>query len=132
MALFKAWCAGTKDKSKKKTFRTYSEKDGGRAAVLTQLGEAVRTHYDQADRIADDVARLGYDGASEILRALLPQSKRARSGDLGEILASELVEETWAFVFPSGGCDSKMGARSQCAATISSAWATTPMKSSGC
>ena len=55
MALFKTWCAGTEDKSKKKTFRTYSEKDGGRAAVLTQLGEAVRTHYDQADRIADDV-----------------------------------------------------------------------------
>ena len=83
MALFKAWCAGTKDKSKKKTFRTYSEKDGGRAAVLTQLGEAVRTHYDQADRIADDVARLGYDGASEILRDCC-RSRSARSGDLGE------------------------------------------------
>lgn len=100
MALFKAWCADTKEKSKKKTFRTYSEKEGSRAAVLAQLGEAVRTHYDQADRIADDVARLGYDGASEILRALLPQSKRARSGDLGEILASELVEEDLGFRVP--------------------------------
>lgn len=68
MALFKAWCAGTEDKSKKKTFRTYLEKDGGRAAALTQPGETVRTHYGQADPIADDVARLGYDGASEILR----------------------------------------------------------------
>ena len=38
MALFKAWRAGTEDKSKKKTFRTYSENDGGRAATLTQLG----------------------------------------------------------------------------------------------
>ncbi|HEY4081477.1 MAG TPA: hypothetical protein VGM81_12325 [Burkholderiaceae bacterium] len=98
--MFKAWCAGTKNKSEKKTFRTYSEKEGGRAAVLTQLGEAVRTHYDQADRIADDVARLGYEGACEILRALLPQSKRARSGDLGEILASELVEEDMGFRVP--------------------------------
>lgn len=26
MSLFTAWCTGTKDKSKKKTFRTYSEK----------------------------------------------------------------------------------------------------------
>lgn len=42
MALFKAWCAGTENKSKK-TFRTYLEKGDGRAAVLTQLGEAVRT-----------------------------------------------------------------------------------------
>lgn len=85
---------------KTKTLQTYSEKAGGRDAVLKQLGEAVRTHYDQSDRIADDVARLGYDGAAEILRALLPQSKRARSGDLGEILASELVEEETGFRVP--------------------------------
>jgi hypothetical protein len=132
MALFKARCTGTKHKSKKKTLRTYSEKDGSRTAVLEPLGEAVRTHYDRADLIADDVARLGYDGASEILRALLPQSKRARSGDLGEILASDWLRRIWTFVFPSGGCDSRTGARSRCAATISSAWVSTPMKSSGC
>ena len=100
MALYKDWCAGTKQKDKKKTLRTYTEKAGGRAAALEQLGEAVRTHYDQADRIADDVARLGYAGAAEILRALLPQSKLARSGDLGEILASELVEEETNFRVP--------------------------------
>jgi hypothetical protein len=100
MALFKDWCAGTQQKNRKKTFRAYSEKAGGRAKVLTQLGETVRGHYDQADRIADDVARLGYEGAAEILRALLPQSKRARSGDLGEILASELVEEAIGFRVP--------------------------------
>jgi hypothetical protein len=100
MALFKDWCVSIKQKDKKKTLRTYTEKAGGRAAALEQLGEAVRTHYDQVDRIADDVARLGYDGAAEILRALLPQSKRARSGDLGEILASELVEEETNFRVP--------------------------------
>jgi len=100
MALYKFWCTSTKQKEKKKTFLTYSEKNGGRAAVLVKLGESVRSHYDQSDRIADDVARLGYDGAAEILRALLPQSKRARSGDLGEILASELVEEDLGFRVP--------------------------------
>ncbi len=100
MALFKDWCAGAKQKDKKKTLRTFAEKAGGRDAVLKQLGETVRTHYDQSDRIADDIARLGYDGAAEILRALLPQSKRARSGDLGEILASELVEEEIGFRVP--------------------------------
>lgn len=100
MALYKDWCVGAKQKNKKKTLLTYTEKVGGRDAVLEQLGETVRTHYDQADRIADDVARLGYEGAAEILRALLPQSKRARSGDLGEILASELVEEEMGFRVP--------------------------------
>lgn len=100
MALFKAWCAGTEDKSKRKTFRTCLEKDSGRAAVLTQLGETVRTHDDQADPIADDVARPRIRRRLRNLRALLPQSKRARSGDLGEILASELVEEDMGFRVP--------------------------------
>ncbi|WP_182118855.1 hypothetical protein [Acidovorax sp. FHTAMBA] len=44
MALLKAWCTGTKNKSKKKTFRTHSKKDGGRAAVRSarsgDLGES--------------------------------------------------------------------------------------------
>lgn len=75
------WGSSTKQKEKKKAFLTYSEKGGLRAAVLVKLGETVRSHYDQSDRIADDVARLGYDSAAEILRAFLPQSKRARSGD---------------------------------------------------
>lgn len=100
MALFDDWCDGTEEKNKKKKYRSYTEKDGGRDAIRNQLGETVRSHYDQLDRIADDVARLGYDGAAEILRALLPQSKRARSGDLGEILASELVEEEMGFRVP--------------------------------
>jgi hypothetical protein len=100
MALYKNWCTGAKQKTKKKTFRAYTEKTGGRVKVLTQLGETVRAHCDQADRIADDVARLGYDAAAEILRALLPQSTRARSGDLGEILASQLVEEEVGFRVP--------------------------------
>ena len=37
--------------------------------------------------------RLGYKVAAEILRAQLPQTHKGRSGDLGEILATELVEE---------------------------------------
>ena len=53
----------------------------------------MRSHYDRLERIADDVQRLGYKVAAEILRALLPQTDKGRSGDLGEILATELVEE---------------------------------------
>lgn len=100
MTLYKNWCIGTERKSKKKTLRAYSENKDGRAKVLSQLGETVKAHYDHADRIADDVARLGYKAAAEILQALLPQSPRARSGDLGEILASELVEEEMGFRVP--------------------------------
>jgi hypothetical protein len=35
----------------------------------------------------------GFEVAAEIVRAQLPQTKKGRSGDLGEILATELVEK---------------------------------------
>ena len=52
------------------------------------------------DRIAADVEQLGYKAAAAILRERLPRSKTARSGDLGEILASELTEERLGFNVP--------------------------------
>jgi hypothetical protein len=46
------------------------------------------------------VKELGYTIAARILRERLPRTKKARSGDLGEILASELVEEKLDFNVP--------------------------------
>jgi hypothetical protein len=43
---------------------------------------------------------LGYNAAATILRERLPRSKTVRSGDLGEILASEFVEERLGFNVP--------------------------------
>jgi hypothetical protein len=77
-----------------------TEKDGARDAVDAKLRETVRSHYDDLARIADDVRGLGYDGASAILRERLPRTKTARSGDLGEILGTELVEEHVGFQVP--------------------------------
>lgn len=45
------------------------------------------------ERIAEDVERLGYKVAASILSEAMPQTPKGRSGDLGEILATELVEE---------------------------------------
>lgn len=93
MGLYKKWCAATKDEDKRKRYWTYVEKNGGRDEISHDLIETMRSHYDRLERIADDVQRLGYEIAAEILRAELPQTKKGRSGDLGEILATELVEE---------------------------------------
>ncbi|NRP90474.1 hypothetical protein GFPCMMHI_06401 [Ensifer adhaerens] len=93
MALYGEWCDTTKEKNERKEYWCLVEKAGGRDAIRESLAETVRSHYDRLDRIADDVARLGYASAAEILRAELPQTDRGRSGDLGEILATELVEE---------------------------------------
>jgi hypothetical protein len=100
MALFDNWCTSTEDGTNRKRLWKLVERPSGRDAVRAELGQRVRSHYDRLDRIADDVAALGYAGAAEILRELLPRTKKARSGDLGEILASELVEQRMDFNIP--------------------------------
>ena len=87
MVLYEKWCAATKEKDKRKRYWTYVEKDGRRDEIRDALAETMRSHYDRLERIADDVQRLGYKVAAEILRVQLPQTDKGRSGDLGEILA---------------------------------------------
>lgn len=93
MDLYIRWCDANKARKKRKYYWTYVEKDGGREEIWDNLIEAIRSHYDRLERIAEDVDRLGYKVASTILSEAMPQTKKGRSGDLGEILATELVEE---------------------------------------
>ncbi len=93
MGLYKRWCEATKEQDKRKHYWTYVEKDGGRDEIRDDLAETIRSHYDRLELIAEDAERLGYTVAAAILREAMPQTKRGRSGDLGEILATELVEE---------------------------------------
>lgn len=93
MALYDRWCNSTKEKNERKHYWTFVEKDGGRDDIRNDLAETIRSHYDRLERIAEDVDRLGYKVAAEILREAMPQTTKGRSGDLGEILATELVEE---------------------------------------
>jgi hypothetical protein len=92
-ALYETWCEAQKKRAGRKRYWTLAEKFGGRELIRATLAETMRSHYDRLERIADDIARLGYPGASNVLRVTLPRTPRARSGDLGEILATELVEE---------------------------------------
>lgn len=100
MKLYDDWCDCDREKTGRKTYLKYVEKRGGRETIRDRLCEIVRTHYDTAERLADDVAELGYEKASAMLREMLPTSSRARSGDLGEILAAELTEEELEFDVP--------------------------------
>ena len=93
MGLYERWCEPTKENDKRKYYWTYVEKDVGRDEIRDDLAEIIRSHYDRLERIAEDMKRLGYEVAGEILRTAMPQTAKGRSGDLGEILATELVEE---------------------------------------
>jgi hypothetical protein len=93
MGLFKTWCDADEEEEARKRYWSFSEKTGGRGEIRKLLARTIRSHYDRLERIADDVSRLGYKRAATILAAEIPKNARARSGDLGEILATELVEE---------------------------------------
>jgi Cap4 SAVED domain len=100
MALFDKWCETAKKQNKRKHLWSLTERTGGRQLTEDPLVQAVRSHYDSQERIADTVQSLGYEKASRILRERLPRTLRARSGDFGEILATELVEESLGFTIP--------------------------------
>lgn len=93
MGLYVNWCDATRKEDKHKYYWTYVEKDGGRDRIRDDLAEIIRSHYDRLERIAEDVERLGYEVAAKILSEAMPKTPKGRSGDLGEILATELVEE---------------------------------------
>ena len=65
-----------------------------------ELAVVVRTHYASEERMADLLERLGKPASSAFIRNSLPQGKRIRSGDLGEILASEYVDENTVYSLP--------------------------------
>jgi hypothetical protein len=101
MPLFADWCDCTDSTDAgRKHLLKYIEKTNGRAAITASLPSVLRSHYDDASRIADDVAQLGYTKAAALLAERMPRSKTARSGELGEILATELVEESRGYRVP--------------------------------
>ncbi|PPU07702.1 Hachiman antiphage defense system protein HamA [Xanthomonas arboricola] len=98
--LYQPWCDRSIQEQGSKQLWRLSERDGGRAAIEATLTTRIRSHYDNLDEIAEDVRELGYPGAAAILAERMPRSPRARSGELGEILATELVEEHLEFEVP--------------------------------
>lgn len=100
MPLYSEWCDRADEANGRKWLSLLTEKDGGRKSVWALLIETVRGHYDNLDRVADDAARLGYNKAAEILRTRMPTTAKARSGDMGEILASEIASENLGFCIP--------------------------------
>lgn len=100
MPLFDDWCESVRVENGSKLSIRLVEKHAGRAAVMQQLPAVVRSHYDDVIQINEDIAALGFAQAAAILAERLPRTARARSGELGEILATELIEENLGYRVP--------------------------------
>jgi hypothetical protein len=93
MIPFDSWC-GRKDRKvngHELTILTgFTAKLGLARDVLATV---VPTHYAAEERIAGIMVPLGKRPAADYIRQKLPPSKSIRSGDLGEILGSEYIED---------------------------------------
>jgi len=100
MPLIADWCTCQATETGQKRLRKYTEKTNGRQLAAAALPPTMRSHYDDIRRISEDIKLLGYTKASELLSQRMPRSTRARSGEFGEILATELVEEDLGYRVP--------------------------------
>ena len=99
--MFDDWCEIEETShGDKKHLYGLSEKRGGRLAAMDEFVDQVRSHYDRLDRIADDIERLGFPKASTILKERMPRTRRAQSGEMGEIIATEFIESHTGFRIP--------------------------------
>lgn len=80
--------------------RLATEYDDSRSAVLDELRELVRDHYVDPKLTAKRIASLGAPKTAALLREHVPTRKEARSGDLGEVLATELAEQELQYEVP--------------------------------
>jgi hypothetical protein len=94
--LFRAWLAedGVGAPS---GIRIYREQQTKRAETLPVLKELLVDHYVGEATI---VASGGFKKAAEIIKNSLPASKRIRSGDLAELLATEYVNSETTYRVP--------------------------------
>lgn len=94
------WLDSSKSAVGRHSLRVLTEHGGSRSTVLDDLRELVRGHYVDPKHTAKRMASLGAPKTAVLLREHVPTSKKARSGDLGETLATELAEQELQYDVP--------------------------------
>lgn len=112
--VLKRWLSSNSSVVGKHPLHVMTEQAGVRTAVLDDIRAMVRTHYMAPEIAAQRVADLGAPATAKVLRELLPKTKAARSGDLGEVLATEVAEQTLGFTVPIRRLRWKDGRRRAC------------------
>jgi hypothetical protein len=96
MSLLEPWLEEHRPEGVPENLRVYREREGGRSAVFSGLTETVKGHFVKIESLQ----RMGFERAAAVLEAKLPTRASVRSGDMGEILATEYVRERTDFRVP--------------------------------
>jgi hypothetical protein len=100
MCPFADWCEETEEAVGGHTLRVLTGVAASLAIAVDTTASVVPTHYASEERIAELLERLGKPASAQYIRNKLPEGPRIRSGDLGEILATEYVAEQTSFTVP--------------------------------
>lgn len=95
MALFKEWLTGDPlyDENGRHVLALFDENAEVRMDQFDAIRAMVRNHYVDDSITADRLAGLGAEKTAALFREELPSKKKSRSGDMGEILATEIAEQ---------------------------------------
>src|SRR5262249_52408835 len=93
--LFETWLELTTSGSN--DVPVYGERANARAEGLADLRKLLADHFIGEKAV---LKMGGYEKASSVIRKSLPTSKRTRSGDLGELIATEYVDGQTNFRIP--------------------------------
>jgi hypothetical protein len=98
--LIARWLQGNTTDVGQHSMMILSECPGSRSCLAVELQETFRDHYMSPEMWSKRIEDLGAPETSEILKELLPKTKQARSGDTGEILATEIAEKRLRYEVP--------------------------------
>lgn len=96
MPLLDPWLEEHRPDGVPTNLRIFGERDAGRAAVFPVLTETVKSHFVRVESLQ----RMGFERAAAVLKSRVPTKVSVRSGDLGEILATEYVRERTDYQVP--------------------------------
>ncbi len=68
--------------------------------LVTELINLIPEHYIAPEAIADILTRLGKNAASQKLKDKIPIVKKIRSGDVGEVITSDYIDEYTEYFVP--------------------------------
>jgi hypothetical protein len=100
MVQFNNWCDAADSKVGTHPLRILSGDPARLNTGVSATAAVVPNHYTAEDRIVGILRRLGKTAAAKFVEGKLPTSKSLRSGDLGEILATEWIVTQGGYEVP--------------------------------
>lgn len=97
---FGGWCEENEEDVGGHKLTVFTGITGRLASGRDAIAARISTHYASEERIASLLERLGKGASAAFIRNKLPQGKKIRSGDLGEIFATEYVTESTVYTVP--------------------------------